>query len=206
MNSVAEDYAREIDHWARVYGGHGWMIAPADLYQGEHRDEKEFRSLRGVSWKDDATGSRRKLSRWFNPETGEHAGTGIMANCETSNVVLIDLDTKNGKDGVAEWEELQQRYGAAPTPFTVTTPSGGKHLYYRQPENGPRINGKPGKERSGIAAGIDIKADSDAGAFLPPTIIKGSEGRRYQWDSFSGPTDIPRASELPEAPSWIHQA
>ena len=53
-----------------------------------------------------------------------------------SNLLVVDVDTKDGKQGAATFDALDKRFeshgflpGFPPT-FTVTSPSGGRHLYY----------------------------------------------------------------------------
>lgn len=43
--------------------------------------------------------------------------------------IIVDIDNKKG-DGFAEWEALVEANGGVPSTFEVTTPSGGKHLYF----------------------------------------------------------------------------
>lgn len=61
-------------------------------------------------------------------------------------VVVVDLDVKNGANGVEAFAEL-----GYPRGYTVATPSGGQHLYYRTP--------RTYKNRTGIAPGIDVRSD-----------------------------------------------
>jgi len=60
------------------------------------------------------------------------ANTGV--GCRASGIVVVDLDRKHGKDGISAFRGLCAA-AAAPWPdtFTVTTPSGGLHLYFTAP-------------------------------------------------------------------------
>lgn len=95
--------------------------------------------------------------------------------------VVIDLDRKNGKDGLAAWQKLH------PEPvetLTAYTPNNGTHLWFRTP--------KPlGNTSSKLAPGIDTRG---VGGYVvcPPSKIAEGE---YRW---GGPVDSPLA-ELPEA-------
>lgn len=85
---------------------------------------------------------------------GEWAGMNIGVACGPSGLVVVDLDTKKGKDGPKAFQALLDELGiAAPETYTVRTPSGGLHLYFRAP---------PGVEirlsASQLADGVDIRA------------------------------------------------
>lgn len=64
--------------------------------------------------------------------------------------VVLDFDRKAGRDGLAEFTAL---HGEPPCTWTVTTPSGGRHLYYRYPaERGPV------GQRPVIPGAVDVRA------------------------------------------------
>ena len=52
-------------------------------------------------------------------------------NCGLSGLFVIDVDVKPGKDGLNELNTLEEHYGKLPETLTVSTPSGGRHLYFR---------------------------------------------------------------------------
>jgi len=61
------------------------------------------------------------------------AGSNTGVGCRASSIVGLDLDRHPGKpDGVASFARLAGEHGAGwPSTFTVATPSGGLHLYFR---------------------------------------------------------------------------
>lgn len=61
--------------------------------------------------------------------TGSNTGVG----CRASSVVVLDLDRHPGQpDGVATFARICGEHAAPwPSTFTVATPSGGLHLYFR---------------------------------------------------------------------------
>ena len=70
-----------------------------------------------------------------------------------NSLVVVDIDTKNGKDG---YESLKELGHSLPRTFTVSSPSGqGKHFYYTYPE-AKNIHGST----KTIAPGVDIKIGS----------------------------------------------
>jgi hypothetical protein len=106
--------------------------------------------------------------RW---RPGDNLGIG----CRESNVVGVDLDRKDGKDGVAELDRLAAAAGAGwPDTLTVATPNNGLHLYFRMPA-GIAVPSTTGK----IGPGIDVRAPGrrQGGYLIGPDSVVG--GRRY---------------------------
>ncbi len=113
-----------------------------------------------VKWSEKATNDPNVIQKWWDrwPE----ANIGIAAG--PSGLVVIDVDVKNGNNGIFELECLQAIHGELQPTFTATTPSGGLHLYFKG--NVPSSNGK-------IAPGIDIKSEG-AYVLAPGSVIKGN--------------------------------
>ncbi|MGO9835104.1 MAG: phage/plasmid primase, P4 family [Polyangiaceae bacterium] len=87
---------------------------------------------------------------------GPSGGYGIQTG-QFNGILVVDLDVKNGKDGIAAFRELA---AGRPIPNTcsVLTPSGGKHLPYRLPPNV-----YVSTSHDVLGPGIDIQAE---GAFI----------------------------------------
>ncbi|MHB2025092.1 MAG: phage/plasmid primase, P4 family [Elusimicrobiota bacterium] len=102
-----------------------------------------------------------------------------IATGEASGGVVLDIDVKNGAKGRESLGELR---GLPPT-LTVSTPSGGWHLYFRYPEGGLR-------SKNGILPGIDLKGD---GGYV---LAAGSsiDGKFYEYVDPEAPI-----AALPEA-------
>lgn len=64
------------------------------------------------------------MKMWHHRPT---AGVGIATG---DGLVVIDLDVKNGTDGIAAWSDWAEAHGVAWTPTTDTL-SGGQHIYWR---------------------------------------------------------------------------
>ncbi|HEY3958711.1 MAG TPA: bifunctional DNA primase/polymerase, partial [Streptosporangiaceae bacterium] len=96
---------------------------------------------------------------------GWPAGSNTGVGCRASSIVGLDLDRHEGKpDGVASFARLCGEHGAGwPSTFTVATPSGGLHLYFRvSPGEGlasvigwlPGVDVRgPGRKAGGYLAG-----------------------------------------------------
>jgi hypothetical protein len=75
-------------------------------------------------WKDEATTDPLQIYEWWSEadyNIGVATGDGI---------VVIDVDDKPGKNGSASLDAFKLN-GATYDTFTVRTPTGGRHLYYR---------------------------------------------------------------------------
>lgn len=99
-----------------------------------------------TEWPDLATTDPDQIKAWWRKH--RRAAVGLVTG-ERSGIAVLDLDRKNGKDGVAALEAMGLD-ATALSPVIVETPSGGLHLYFRWPE-GLRSSG------SQIGAGVDIK-------------------------------------------------
>jgi hypothetical protein len=80
---------------------------------------------------------------------------------------VLDVDCKNGKDGMAELEKL----GTIPNTRVVRTPTGGFHIYFLQPDF-PIF-----KSQSELAPGLDIQGD---GCYVVGPGSPGAVGGLYE--------------------------
>lgn len=74
------------------------------------------------------------------------AGVGVATG---EGLVVVDLDVKNGVNGIQNFTDWAQANGVDWTP-TTSTRSGGKHVYFR-------ASGDFG-ERTGVLPGVDVRA------------------------------------------------
>jgi len=137
---------------ALEYVHRGWSVLP--LIPGTKRPltEKGFY---------DATTDEAQIQGWWT----QHplANIGIRVGLE-SNLFVLDVDNKGGKNGSAELERLEKQYGALPPTRIVRTPTGGFHYYFKFPTE---FRDKPLKKE--LAPGIDLKVNGYVVA--PPSII-----------------------------------
>ena len=97
----------------------------------------------------EATTDAARIQSWWR--TTPDANYGIHP--APSGLYVVDLDVKGGVDGVAAWEALQAKHGQAGRSYTVRTPSGGLHIYFRAPADCSRLRNTNGS----IAPGIDTR-------------------------------------------------
>lgn len=80
-------------------------------------------------------------------------GYGIACGRPPHHLIGIDLDTKNGADGLTALRFLAEQHGfPIPPTVTVLTPSGGRHLWFTGPPT-PPVPNSAGR----LAPGIDIR-------------------------------------------------
>jgi hypothetical protein len=123
----------------------------------------------------DATSDHERLDELFLAAPWA-TGYGVACGVAPHHLIGIDLDRKNGDDGVAEFEQLAARLGfTVPVTFTVLTPSNGLHLWLSAPGEVAVANSV-----RKLAPGIDIRS---AGGYL---VGPGSwtQSGRYDAEAF----------------------
>ncbi|MCL4188847.1 MAG: AAA family ATPase [Rhodobacteraceae bacterium] len=139
-------------------------------------------------WQARATADPGAIRRWWRkwPDAMPALPMG-----RRSGLAVLDVDRKNGKDGMAALRKLGHD-PAALSPVTIATPSGGLHAYFRWPEG-------MGNSPAGMPAGVDVRA---AGGYVIAPGARGLKGRyRAKGDDLVdlllvGPEMLP---EWPEA-------
>lgn len=116
--------------------------------------------------------------------------SNIAIACEQSSLIVLDVDPRHG--GEESLRELERRYGPLPETVEVITGGGGRHLYFKKPQN---VRIKNGVNLAGLS-GLDIRADGGY-VVAPPSIHPN--GQRYAWKEGHSPEDI----ELAPAPQWL---
>ncbi len=97
----------------------------------------------------DASSDTAQVSKWWLDHPTANIG---IATGGSSGICVIDIDNKGGKNGSAVLEELEVKHGRLPETYTVKTPTGGFHLYYK---------GKLGIRNSTdkLGSGLDTRGD-----------------------------------------------
>ncbi|WP_395000019.1 bifunctional DNA primase/polymerase [Sphingomonas sp.] len=108
-----------------------------------------------------ASASPDYVGKWFT--RWPDARVGLLTG-ERNGISVLDLDLKNGKDGVAALAGLGFSDLSAMSPVRVRTPSGGWHLFFRYDA---RLKNSVCK----IAPGIDVK--TTGGFVIAPGSQKG---------------------------------
>lgn len=125
-----------------------------------------------VKWKEGATTDAETIRDWWRRWPLAMIG---MPTGERSGVVVLDIDRKNGVDGLANLRAV----GIDPyclSPIIAATPSGGLHVFMRY--SGPLKN-----SAGLLAEGVDIRGDGGY-VVLPPS-LPSLERDEYRWEGGS---------------------
>lgn len=138
--------------------GRGFPVFPITL-----KDNGDWTPILG--WQSLATTESAQIEEWFRdfPE----ARVGLICG-ERSGITVLDVDRKDGKDGLATLRAL----GFDPmgmSPVTTQTPSGGLHLFFKFD---PRLKNWAGK------LGLALDTRNTGGFVLAPGSWK--DGARYE--------------------------
>jgi putative DNA primase/helicase len=142
---------------------------------------KDKKPHNGYKWGDHPITSVNEANlRWSGANKG--AGVGVITG-KDSNLLVLDVDNKNGVSGSASLEELEAQHGSLPDTFTVRTPSGGFHYYFNYNNCGLTVG-------AGIMKGLDYRG---SGGFV---VSAGSVTER-------GAYTVVKDSPVADAPSWL---
>ncbi|MGC5288970.1 bifunctional DNA primase/polymerase [Micromonospora sp. DT231] len=120
---------------------------------------------RHVGWEERATTDPDRIRRAWSTRP-----YGIGVACGPSGLVVVDLDVPKHADdipppqwagacdGLDVFATLANRHGGIGATYTVTTASGGSHLYYRHPAAGPELRNTTG-DRGGLGWKVDTRAN-----------------------------------------------
>jgi hypothetical protein len=176
------------------YAALGFSVIP--LARGGKRPHAMLGGVGGVHL---ASKDPTQIAEWWSYDMAANVG---VATGSVNNLVVVDLDVKNGADGPGSWF----RFLNGPPPCTdwpntpvTRTPSGGEHYWLR-------MSGDV-HERPGILPGVDVKGDGGLVVAAPsmqlvsPIMRPGERGGGevpvpYEWVS-----GCPHA--LPVAPPWL---
>ena len=149
----------------------------------EHPIGKHPRTRNGLL---NATTKEKAVRNWWGllfPGANVAILTGSV-----SGLVVLDVDSRHG--GGETLAELERANGPLPSTISAITGSGGQHYYFEHP--GVDVRNSAGK----LGAGLDIRGDG--GYVVAPPSLHAS-GRRYEWEAYGDPADVPLAA----VPPWL---
>jgi len=165
----------------------GWEVFPARIKDGSKRSFVAGKANGGARWgaTTDAATIRDYWRRW--PEA-----LLCVASGAASGLFVIDADTieGHGVDGVGNFAALIAQNGALPTTVEATTPSDGRHIFFKWPE-GLNIRNSASK----LGPGIDVRGEG--GMVLAPPTIKPGTDQAYRW------RNPPGLFHLAACPAWL---
>ena len=139
---------------AKKYTDRGWKVFPI-IPNGKLPKIK--------SWQQEATTDDKKIVLWWKFQFKD-ANIGIVTGAASENLVVLDVDVKDGKQGLESLKALTG--GGIPETYTVQTPSGGYHFYF--------ISNTHYGNSVGFRPGLDLRGDGGY-VVAPPSVIDGKE-------------------------------
>ncbi|MFC0340770.1 phage/plasmid primase, P4 family [Paracoccus niistensis] len=158
----------------------GYYVFPVPVgSKKSHKSEK----LSGSKWgmtREEAQ-IRRDWEKWPEANIGVPCG-------EQNGIFVLDLDCKDGVDGVAWLRSMEARHGALPKTVRAQSPTGGLHIWFAYPDFEVR------NSASALAPGVDIRGEGGM-VVVPPS--EKPDGSAYKW--IASPHDI----AIADAPEWL---
>ena len=179
MNINKFDILKDYCEW-------GWRLLPVH--------PKEKRPLI-KKWTENASCDLTLVEQWAN-HVFKWANWGVLCG-QSSGLIVIDLDkakTENEIDGDIGLPQLEAELGTLPKTITQTTPSGGRHYFFKAPTDRVIKVEKGIRFFEGMA--IDVLSEGRQVLISPSRRDDGD----YEW--IHSPWDTPLA-ELPQA--WIER-
>lgn len=108
--------------------------------------------IRGIKWSEQSTIDEDKIISWWN----SYPYAIASLNLKRSRYFIVDCDVKNGEDGVNNFLNLLRELSIDESKiFQVQTPSGGRHFYFKIPDDIKTI-----KYHSSYLPGVEIKGNT----------------------------------------------
>jgi archaellum biogenesis ATPase FlaH len=109
----------------------------------------------------------------------------------SGNLVVLDVDMKNGKNGRHSIEIWEAEHGDFPATVMANTPSGGQHYFFRVED--------PSQYKNTVEAiqGVDIRGDGAYVLVYPSGV--GGDGKMYTWRHGVSCTEVEEVADANEA-------
>jgi len=147
------------------YAKRGWFIFPLQPY-GK-------RPLPGSNGLLDATTDPAQITEWWRRTPNANIGV----DCGRSGLVVVDIDTKNGKVGAESLLNVVGDSFDILETVIATTWSGGRHYFYK---------GDCGSSASQVATDIDIRGAGGYVVLAPSEVREDGKSGRYVWVDIDG--------------------
>lgn len=180
--------------WADAYRTYGLAVLPATLSD----DGKKKHPLGG--WKEfqDNGIPQPVHDRWYKVPYSQQVRimgflTGKACFDPATGLLVIDVDVKDGKGGLATWHGwlAVHNNGMDIETWTARTGSGGLHYYFRVP-----VGRLPHNTQEKVE-GIDVRGIG--GFIMAPPSPHYLPGKEYEWLDGCAPWE----TEIAEAPEWL---
>lgn len=139
---------------AQRYADRGWFVFPC----GPKKNPYIHGGFKNASR------DANDITRWWSI----HPKATIGCACGLSGLLVIDLDQKNGKNGIESFASICRHRGIDTSgALRVVTPTGGQHYIFKYDHSIDPIRGKTDL----LDRGVDVKGD-EGYVILPPSRIE----------------------------------
>ena len=183
-------------HHALAWAKRGYRVFPLS-------PNTRVPAWRDWDWRIEASSDPALISAWW--ATGEWN----IGCCAGSGVVVVDLDQKNGKDGIGQYLEMGGVFGT----LAVRTTTGGMHLYFEGEGRNSANTIAPGIDTRGdggyvvapgsIIDGVAYTLAADAPLAPLPAVIAEAAQRRAQVAASAPLTELDTPQALAAARIWL---
>jgi len=167
---------------ALSYARRGWAVLPVHTPTkdggcscGKSTCDSQGKHPRITEWQKQATTDEATIHKWW--KQWPNANIGI--NPRSSNLIVIDIDPRNGGDET--WHKLKQQHGLNDNTVISLTGGGGIHLLY----SADGID--PTGLKVSLGPGVDVQR-GDKLIVAPPSLHKSKH--RYEWEVLGHPDDM----------------
>ena len=161
------------------YAATGYSVIPV-------RPDKTPYTQHGLK---DASQDPDTIQEWW--KTWPDANVAIACGKVSGNLVVLDVDMKNGKNGKRSIEIWEAEHGDFPGTVMANTPSGGVHYFFRVED--------PSQYKNTVEAlmGVDIRGDGAYVLVYPSGA--GGDGKMYTWRHGVSCTEAEEVAEANES-------
>lgn len=135
-----------------------------------------------LKWKEKQIKTADEVESWWNE--CPNYNIAIVTGKNSNNLLVIDVDMKNGKNGMKALEKWAEENEPLKCNAIATTPNGGFHYYFYVPDN--LIDKARGiKSTADIYEGVDVRYNGGV-IIAPPSNLdyedkKGKKKGAYEW-------------------------
>ena len=182
--------------WAKFWSGMGFSVVPVHYVKkdgscscrmgkdcpspGKHPAPNRWKAYQ------ERKADEHTLEMWFDGRFKDY-NLGVVTGKISGNVFVVDVDIGEGKPGPDTLDDLQMANDDLPVTLEQITGSGGRHYFYRAPDNVEIITGK-----NTLGDGVDTRGE---GGFVVVAPSNHKSGNEY--------VVHPMHQDIEESPVWL---
>ena len=148
---MSNDSRSELWRAARSYVDKGLSIIPI-------RENTSNGFYSEWSWSEAWISDVEAVDSWWSEHPNDNIA--ILTGSRSRNLIVIDLDVKEGKDGINVYYEWVKKHGKMPPTFVEKSPHNGYHIYfYLTKEDAEKHHIKSVSDIYGKKSGVDTRGE-----------------------------------------------